>query len=284
MKYISTKDQTDCFVKKFSDGSLQVNLSNELMQEVSKGQCIELQYSIKNSDDLVSLLLIKDLITSINNKVDVSLYLSYMPYMRSDRKMDANTSFGLKTISRLINGAGFSEVIVEDPHSDVTEALINNLTIRHQSDLVLGFIKNLESYDYLISPDAGASKKVLALSKKTGIPFLEATKIRDIRTNQIIKTSILSLEDLRGKKVLVLDDIAEYGTTHHNLAKVLKEERGVAVADLYVTHGVLPMNNRQTPPSRTSFLQEYFNHLYVINLWGNSLEIDNNFVTFESEF
>ena len=67
-------------------------------------------------------------------------------------------------------------------------------------------------------------------------------------------------------------DILEYGTTVHDLAKMLKEEYGVAHVGVYVSHAVCPMNLRINPPSRFNFILQSIDEIYCYNLWS----IDND--------
>lgn len=268
--------------KKFTDGSLDLINTAYLLEVVRRplNPAIEVTANIKNSDDLIGLLLVKGFIDKFNIfKKGVSLKLPYVPYMRSDRAMvQHNTIGGLKVIAPLINNLNFDQVIVLDPHSDVTEALLNNVYIIEQFDALLDFQTNnnqvdFKKFDFLMSPDAGALKKVSKCAKTLGKPHIEAFKVREINTNKILKTSVnASKEELEGKSILIVDDILEYGTTVHDLAKMLKEEYGVAHVGVYVSHGVCPINYRISPISRFNFILNFVDEIYCYNLWS----IDNN--------
>ena len=169
----------------------------------------------------------------------------------------------------------FDQVIVLDPHSDVTEALLKNVYIIEQFEGLMSFKDkvNLPNYDFLVSPDAGALKKVAKCAKALGKPHIEAFKIREINTNKILKTSVnANKEELEGKSVLIVDDIGEYFSTHRELAKMLKEDYGVQKVDLYISHAVAPLNLRINPPSRFNFILDYVDQLFCYNLWS----IDGN--------
>lgn len=265
--------------KKFTDGSLDLINTTYLLEVVRRpsNPAIEVIANIKNSDDLIGLLLVKGFIDKFNIfKKGVTLELPYVPYMRSDRAMvQHNTIGGLKAIAPLINSLNFDRVLVLDPHSDVTEALINNIFIIEQFEGLMNFKNkvNLPNYDFLVSPDAGALKKVSKCAKALGKPHIEAFKVREINTNKILKTSVnANKEELEGKSVLIVDDIGEYFSTHRELAKMLKEDYGVQKADLYVSHAVAPLNLRISPSSRFNFILEYVDQLFCYNLWS----IDNN--------
>lgn len=264
-------------VKKFTDGSLNVTLHSDTINNILAEKDEDVVYTahIKSSDDLLALVLSKAAVESEIYDATSVLELPYVPYMRADRIMGEGQCGGLKAIAPIINSLGFSNVIVDDPHSDVTEALIKNVCLNTQCDIVSHLAEtflDLLDVDYLVSPDAGALKKVLKSSEKFKIPLVEAGKIRELHTNKILKSTVYTNLDLTGKRVLILDDICEYGTTHRELAKVLKKDFGVAEVKLYATHGVLPLNLRLETPSRYNFLLDYIDSVYLYNWWSDDTE------------
>ena len=269
--------------KTYSDGSLEL-INPEIL--AGNSTAFRLQANIKNSDDLIKLILAKSLVDKANLLVKrpVILSLPYVPYMRSDRAMSDISVGGLKTIAPIINNLNFDRVVISDPHSDVTEALLNNAVIKSQSDLFHLYLQFnpeiLTGIDYVISPDAGALKKVSKCVELIHKPHIEAFKVRELSTNKIIKTSVnASKEELKGKTILAIDDILEYGGTLRELAKTLKEDYGVAKVIAYVTHGVLPINKRLPVPSRINFILDYIDSIHCYYLWSNpesTEEKDNN--------
>jgi ribose-phosphate pyrophosphokinase len=87
----------------------------------------------------------------------------------------------------------------------------------------------------LVSPDAGANKKVLGLAKHFGgKEVVRADKLRDTKNGEI-KETIVFTEDLSGKVAIICDDIASRAGTFKALAKVLKEKNAEAIY-LIVSH------------------------------------------------
>lgn len=266
-------------IKHFSDGAIQVNLTSDIINALDavlvedEHEYFEVTATIKSNDDLIALLQTKACLDAKYTGVEIDLTLTYVPYQRSDRMMSDFSCGGFKTIAPLINSLKAVNVQVFDPHSDVVEALLNNVLINSQTECLEMMASNspeLLNVDYLISPDSGALKKVLKSSELFKIPMLEAVKVREIGTNKILRTTLhANGADLAGKRVLIVDDIGEYGTTHRELAKVLKEDFGVSVVNLYVTHGVFPLNTRITPASRFNFPLEFIDQIYCLHLWEN---------------
>lgn len=200
--------------------------------------------SIMSSDDLMKVLNMTDALRR-SGASDVVLYVPYVPYARQDRVCNPGEAFSLKVLADLINAQNYFEVIVFDPHSDVIrqgEAAINNLTVMDNHDFVLAAIP-FDKF-VLVSPDRGALRKVTRLAKflrdnDTGMidPVVEAEKIRDPVTTQIIST-VVRCDDLNGADVVIVDDICDGGRTFIELAKVLKEEKNAGRIALVVSHGI----------------------------------------------
>ena len=61
----------------------------------------------------------------------------------------------------------------------------------------------------LVSPDAGAYKKIFDVAKKFCIDkIITATKVRDIKTGKILHTEIPTLDQHNKLKYIIVDDIS----------------------------------------------------------------------------
>lgn len=184
---------------------------------------------IRSSADVMLLLLMCDALKRMGMPV-VNLMIPYFPYARQDRVCNNGESFSLKVMADLINFLGAKSVLIYDPHSDVTPALINNCTVVPQHKIVEPEILEGKT---LICPDAGAEKKILKFKR----PYVMCTKKRDPVTGEILSTEIYSLGSLEGHNTIIIDDICDGGRTFIEIAKALRM-LGVASVELYVTHGI----------------------------------------------
>jgi ribose-phosphate pyrophosphokinase len=203
---------------------------------------------IESAHDLVELGLINNAIENLKycNINDKRLMLGYLPYARQDRVCNPGEPLSIKFMTDYINNMNFDKVLTLDNHSDVSNALINNLLNVPLPELIatLGveidhnIITKLEKYDFIISPDAGANKKCLEVSKQLQVPMIRADKVRDTKTGKITNTEVYCTENqLKDKNVIIFDDICDGGRTFIELAKVLKEKQAKSVT-LFVTHGI----------------------------------------------
>lgn len=194
---------------------------------------VDLIAHLKNSDDIMALLMVSDAVDRQYKAANKYLTLNYVPYARQDRVCNEGESLSIFVMAKLINSCGFVKVKIADPHSDVTPALINNVEIKSQVDI----FKNVQSnwYNtYLVAPDAGAYKKTHAFGKAVSAAgVITCNKVRDLKTGSI--KSVSMQEDVTGLDLVVLDDIGDGMGTFIMLAEYLK---GAKSTKLCITHGI----------------------------------------------
>ena len=61
---------------------------------------------------------------------EIELNMPYIPNARQDRVKAAEDVFTLKYFAQMINSLGFSKVTVLDPHSYVSEALVDHIEVQ----------------------------------------------------------------------------------------------------------------------------------------------------------
>jgi len=174
----------------------------------------------------------------------IALILPYLPYSRQDRVCNPGEALSSYVFGSMINNMKFNEVQTWDAHSDVGPACINYCFSLPVERLIDGSTLNealggdAEKKDaILISPDAGATKKTLAVARWfNGLPILQGDKIRDTTTGEITGTR-LSEGDLTGKTAVIVDDICDGGMTFIKLAELLKLRNPKEII-LWVTHGI----------------------------------------------
>ena len=226
----------DHFTFKGGEEQIKIDLSHAPKGRISS---VEITSKVKSSIDVMVLAMLVDACSRLENlehNAKFTLYLPYIPYARQDRVMQPGEALSIKVFANLINALSFDEVIVDDPHSDVSAALINNVKIRGQQDLVSQFHDNLAGKDVtIVAPDAGARKKAQKVASKFRMPIVEAGKVRDLATGEITGTAVFG--DVKDRDCVIIDDICDGGRTFIALAQALKE-KGAKRVILYVTHGI----------------------------------------------
>ena len=197
----------------------------------------------------------------------IDLIIPYIPYARQDRICDKGEALSIKVFAELINSLSLNKVIVLDPHSDVSSVLINNILVidnyklvRHAifdylklSPRMIGEGEKIEEkrLPLIVSPDAGALKKIYSLSSKLhrefNVEIVEGSKHRDTKTGKLTGFNISNVTgkrffhngeiDLQGQDCFIVDDICDGGGTFLGLAKSLKDHNAGKLY-LVVTHGI----------------------------------------------
>ena len=219
-------------VMQFPSGEIQVTL--DTAPHAARIYPVTITGSILSSDHVMELLLLVEAINYHWNTSNINLVMPYCAYSRQDRRCNQGESFSLKVFTNLINSCNFTKVTTFDNHSDVSTALINNC----YNVPVHQLLPDVSIYDYFVSPDAGANKKVFNCSKLFHIPMIRADKIRDVSNGKILDTQVFATADqLKDKTVLIIDDIGQGGRTFEELSKAIKAIEPSCNIHLYVTHG-----------------------------------------------
>lgn len=222
------------------------------------GHDVSVMVHWEGNDDLIALGQVVDILRHSGAK-DIYLFMPYFPYSRQDRRCNPGEAHALKLVAQYINSLNFRMVYTDDAHSYVLEALVNNLDTVDQANCAL----NLDKYDFLVAPDAGAEKKVYSHDqvKRGETMVITATKKRD-SNGKIIETTIPNPWQVADMTVCVADDICDGGATFVPLAEELRKNNPSQL-DLYVTHGMF------TNPDRFVQLCDLFDNIYVRNLFND---------------
>jgi ribose-phosphate pyrophosphokinase len=195
---------------------------------------INITFDFESSGEILVLLLLVDAVKRLGYSLG-ELTMPYVPFGRQDRVANAGEAFSIGVFCDLINSLGFHIVRITDPHSDVTTALLKNVRVETQAQIFAPMLKDRSDF-YLISPDAGAMKKMYSLgSVVKSLGIVQCSKIRDTVTGEITGTQV-HIPDLEGKDCFIVDDICDGGRTFTEIAKKLKELHAGKI-HLMVSHG-----------------------------------------------
>jgi len=241
---------------------------------------ISIEWIIKNSNDIIELLLIKNALDEKFGFTDYNseLTLKYLPYSRQDRVCSSWESFSIKIFANLINNMKFSKIITFDNHSPISSKLINNIWNYSQLDLFQKYFKDsIYKFSFLCSPDLGSVNKVSDISKHYNIPQITGRKIRN-KDWKIISTEIITNlsktkneQNIIWKNILIIDDILDWGSTIVKLVEALKEKKAWDIS-VYITHWIfskgidyLIKNGIKHIYTTNSFYQWHHKNISIIN-------------------
>lgn len=201
---------------------------------------VKVTFKYETDQDLINLMFVRK---HLGQQL-VDLHISYMPYSRMDRAGDVGV-FTLKTVCELINSLDFHTVIVQEPHSDVTPALLDRCACLYPTiallPVVVAKIGFDRVWDYLFFPDAGAQKRYASV---TGYKTAVGYKQRDFGTGQLLgkmETHGFTADPYtRGfvasnTEVLIVDDLCSKGGTFIMAVHAL-QKLGIGHIHLLVAH------------------------------------------------
>lgn len=259
-------------ISKFPDGQQQVKiLSNirELLPKMYLSNFVDIQIKtrLNNFKDLELLICtVKSLkeLEQISLTYKIHLYTPYFLGSRSDRKFEEGSNNYLKdVICPIINSLNFESVTILDPHSDVLEACLKNFKKVDNKELVFFAWDDLTRLNdgywkqpVLISPDAGANKKIFKVAEQIGYKgdIITCSKERDKEGN-LTRTIVPNFKS--NQDVIIIDDICDGGATFINIAKEIKKSGHVGKIYLIVTHSIFSKGFGE--------LQQYFDGIYTTN-------------------
>lgn len=214
----------------FPDGTMLVK------QDIPHTEKIEISWHYECDREMVALIYLANHLKA-HGCSNIHLYMPYVPNARQDRVKSPEDVFTLKYFADVINGLGFKTVTVLDPHSSVSEALIDHIVVQKPQSLIEAVIHKISGTEgeepSIFYPDEGAGKRY---SGMIPLPYAFGTKKRDWKTGQIQGLDVAGdIDNIVGKNILIVDDICSKGGTFYFAAKKLKE-LGAKNIYLYITH------------------------------------------------
>lgn len=219
---------------RFPDGTLALNMDSSLMDDMMIEHEQYITWLYDGDDEMFTIMSLVDILKRNGFKKYI-LHMPYLPNARMDRIKSTNENFALKVFCNWLNSLGFAKVYVENVHSNVSNALVDNIVdMLPEHDVKL--ITNLYDFDVIFFPDEGACKryKDMETIKMLGRPIAFGIKNRDWKTGEILGLDVMGA-DVEGKKVLIIDDICSKGFTFYYAGQKLRD-LGASDVRLYITH------------------------------------------------
>ena len=217
---------------RFPDGTLAIKEINVDLLSDNFANWIDWMYD--GDEEMFTIMSLVDIIRR-NSQGRIYLKMPYLPNARMDRIKTDTENFALKVFANWINGLGFDRIFVENVHSNVSNALVNNIVDSLPDDDIKTITKDYD-FDVIFFPDEGACKryKDMDVIKELGLPIAFGIKNRDWKTGDILNLDVMGA-DVKDKKVLIIDDICSKGFTFYYSGMKLRE-LGASDVRLYVTH------------------------------------------------
>jgi ribose-phosphate pyrophosphokinase len=204
-------------ITKFSDGEFAVSY-----EESIRGRDVFLvQSTFPSSDNLMELLLMIDAAKRASARQIIAV-MPYFGWARQDRKDKPRVSIGAKLVADLLSVAGIDRLITMDLHADQIQGFFD-VPVDHLygSGVILPYVESLNLENLVIaSPDVGGAKRAKSFAKYLNCPLVLCNKSR-ARANVIESMQIIG--DVKGKDVVIVDDMVDTAGTITKAADIMKE-------------------------------------------------------------
>ena len=220
-------------IEPFPDGELMIKLEEDIRGRdvfIIQPTCQPV------NESLMELLIFIDCARRASAE-RITAVIPYFGYARQDRKDEGRTPITAKLTANLITTAGASRVLVMDLHANQIQGFFDIPVDNLLAEPVLSRHFSREKSDdlVLVSPDAGNVKRTRTYAQRLGgeLAIIDKRRVsgEDVETGYLIG-------DVKGKTVLMVDDMITTAGTVCNSAKLCKEYGAKRIL-LGVTHGVL---------------------------------------------
>jgi ribose-phosphate pyrophosphokinase len=222
-------------VSKFSDGEISVNI----LETVRGADVFVVQSTCDPvNDNLMELLIMMDAFKRASAG-RITAVLPYYGYARQDRKAKARDPITAKLVADLINAAGADRVLTMDLHAPQIQGYFD-IPVDHLLGLPI-LSRYYESIGFtgddvvIVSPDLGSVTR----ARKFADRLQTSIAIIDKRRPKANVCEVMNvIGDIKGKKVLLVDDMIDTAGTITNGAKALMD-LGAKEVNACCTHAVL---------------------------------------------
>ncbi len=221
----------------FSDGEISVSI-----QESVRGSDVFVVQSLSTpvNDNLMELLIMIDAFKRASAG-RITAVIPYLGYARQDRKTKARDPISAKLVADLITVSGADRVLSMDLHCPQIQGFFN-IPVDH----LLGVpilapyycekFKDQKENCVVVSPDLGSVTRARNFATRFEAPLAIVDKRRQ-KANVCEVMNIIG--DVKGKDVILVDDMIDTAGTLCNAAKAIIEVGGAKNVYACATHGVL---------------------------------------------
>ena len=220
-------------IYRFSDGEIGVQIGENVRGKdvfIIQSTCPPV------NDNLVELLVILDALRRAS-AARITAVIPYFCYARQDRKDQPRVPITAKLVANILTGAGANRVLTLDLHAGQIQGFFDiPLDHLYAINVFIDYFEKKKIKDLVIvSPDVGGIKAARAYAKRFGVGLAIVDKRR---TSPESTEAMHILGEIKGKNVIMIDDMVATGSSLVQAAKALKKA-GAQRIFAAITHGLL---------------------------------------------
>jgi ribose-phosphate pyrophosphokinase len=205
-------------IRNFSDGELWVKYE----ENVRGVDLYIVQSTFAPSDNLMELLLLIDAAKRASAR-RITAVIPYFGYARQDRKDQPRVAVTAKLVANLLTNAGANRVITMDLHTPQLQGFFDiPLDHLYASTVSVGVVRRAVPVQVTVaSPDVGGVKNARTYAKMLGddVDLVVVDKRRPKHNDAEVMNII---GDVRGRNIVIVDDLIDTGTTFVKCADALR--------------------------------------------------------------
>jgi len=232
--YLSIK-RTRATVGRFNDGEVKV----QILEDVRDADVFVINPTNPPAENFLEMAFLAKAAHG-SSAGRVTLVPSYLGYNRQDRKDRPRVPISALFMIKMLVGSAADRAILLDLHNESTAGYFEPMVVDHlfASAMSVPYLKELLKHPFVVaSPDRGGGPRASAyVSRLDQSDFVMFSKIRS-KDGAVDKDSIKIIGDVRGKNVLLVDDMVDSGGTLIADAKAAKNA-GAKNVYAFATHAI----------------------------------------------
>jgi ribose-phosphate pyrophosphokinase len=241
----------------FSDGEISVSIGESV-----RGSDVFVVQSTSRpvNNNLMELLIMIDAFKRASAG-RITAVIPYYGYARQDRKSKARDPISAKLVADLITTAGADRVLTMDLHAAQIQGFFN-IPVDHLlgvpvlAPYFINKFKDCHDEIIVVSPDLGSVTRARNFAARIDAPLAIVDKRRQ-RANVSEVMNIIG--DVKGKRVIIVDDMIDTAGTLCNAANAMIEKGGAKEVYACATHAVL------SPPAIERIQNSVIKELVVLD-------------------
>ncbi|MDQ7066152.1 MAG: ribose-phosphate pyrophosphokinase [candidate division KSB1 bacterium] len=222
-------------IRDFSDGEIWVKYN----ENIRGADVFLIQSTNSPPRNLMELLIMIDAARRAS-AMRVTAVIPYFGYARQDRKDQPRVAITAKLVANLLTTSGADRVLTMDMHAPQIQGFFDiPLDHLYAVTIFTDYFRKKELDDFVVvSPDIGGIRRARSYAKRLNAPIAMIDKRRP---RQNVAEVLHVIGDVKGRNVIMVDDICDTAGTLAAAANFLKEK---GAREIYAgcTHAILSGN------------------------------------------
>jgi len=214
-----------CLISHYKDGEILVHIDENI-----KGKKVfVLGSTFPPAENILELIILINTLKE-NGAKKIIVLMPYFGYGKQDKMKYSGDAMSAKLMANIIDLAGADKIIALDLHSEMAGSYFKKLKHLSAVDTLAAYFKNIGlKKTVIISPDKGGierAKRFASCLEIKKIVVIEKYRPK-VDENKVIKIK----GRVKGRNIIIVDDMTQTGGTLIESAKALKKE---GAGDIYI--------------------------------------------------